>query len=326
MFLPDDVLMDVSTCLTRFHLDVVQYSSRRFRHVVDSSKPLSSFRHFTTVVYRGGQFELKFCAEGVPFTVQADASGASQYTEENLEQALLYLSHAYVDKFIIKEAPRAEFIDAFSSRDLTSRVNSLELSDADFNAVSGPTFAALIGGMPDMRELFVYGSHMKAEHFDDSFLRSLAARNVTTLWIAFTKFNRTPRLDDASIIDFLSVSVRGGQTNECCKIWLECEGTYTDRILVKVLEGIENGSLVSTFYLMLKVGPQRLEKYERNVTRTGETIVVHLEELDTRVLLESRCLIIEHNVAPYENNLEIASAVRAGFAHMSFTVLACAIL
>lgn len=275
MFLPDDVLMDVSTCLTRFHLDVVQYSSRRFRHVVDSSKPLSSFRHFTTVVYRGGQFELKFCAEGgkcakmedeirrrlenivlnrcslVPFTVQADASGASQYTEENLEQALLYLSHAYVDKFIIKEAPRAEFIDAFSSRDLTSRVNSLELSDADFNAVSGPTFAALIGGMPDMRELcksrllftnalspflVVYGSHMKAEHFDDSFLRSLAARNVTTLWIAFTKFNRTPRLDDASIIDFLSVSVRGGQTNECCKIWLECEGTYTDRILVKVLE------------------------------------------------------------------------------------------
>lgn len=93
-----------------------------------------------------------------------------------------------------------------------------------------------------------------------------------------------------------------------------------------LVKGIENGSLVSTFYLMLKVGPQRLEKYERNVTRTGETIVVHLEELDTRVLLESRCLIIEHNVAPYENNLEIASAVRAGFAHMSFTVLACAIL
>ncbi|KAH7698191.1 hypothetical protein AAVH_34720 [Aphelenchoides avenae] len=113
MRLVNESLLVVCTYLTRFHLDVVEISSRRFRHLVDANTALLPVRAFSHVTY-------------YPLRVYYYLHGRACYVEEDMGRAFERLTCAYVDRFYIVDMSRADFFATLATRQHAFGVGAFE--------------------------------------------------------------------------------------------------------------------------------------------------------------------------------------------------------
>ncbi|KAH7707479.1 hypothetical protein AAVH_25300 [Aphelenchoides avenae] len=263
MRLSNDVLLDVCPCLSRWQLDFLQRANHQFFEVVTASKPLCSFRQFVNAEYKSdGIFTFDF-NRGAELNMP---QRLDSHDEENIDWALSQLNYSCVDRLCIGKL-HPFLLHDLVNRMLTVRVNMFILMDIDASALDGPTFRRLIGGITTMKELSICDTPLQPEHLTDDLIRDCAERNVTCI-DKFQGHDDFPQLSDASILDFFSIQTRGGR-DEPSKMNLRGRGNFTSELLLKLVEAIEAGNVVSTFCLALSDVPeQRLEKYNQS-TQTG---------------------------------------------------------
>ncbi|KAH7720571.1 hypothetical protein AAVH_11902 [Aphelenchoides avenae] len=113
MRLVNESLLDVCAYLTRFHLDIVEISSRRFRHPVDANTTLLPVRAFSHVTY-------------YPLRVYYYLHGRASHVEEDMTRAFERLACAYVDRFYVVDMSRTDFFATLAARQHTFGVGAFE--------------------------------------------------------------------------------------------------------------------------------------------------------------------------------------------------------